>query len=169
MADHVLERRVFIPRARPDVFGFFADPRNLALVNPPGMRLAWLAPPPDVLAAGSVLDFSVRLLGVPVRWRVMIREFDPPYRFVDVQLWGPFSRWEHRHRFAEGAAPDGTGGAGTWVEDRLTYRLPLGALGSLAHAVAAGRSIAAMFDYRARRLVELLGGGAGPRPERAAT
>ena len=34
-----------------------------------------------------------------MRWRVMVREFDPPYRFVDVQLWGPFARWEHRHRF----------------------------------------------------------------------
>ena len=42
------------------------------------------------------------LLGWPIRWRVMIREFDPPYRFVDVQLWGPFARWEHRHRFVAG-------------------------------------------------------------------
>jgi ligand-binding SRPBCC domain-containing protein len=158
MADHVLERRVWLPRPRPDVFGFFADPRNLARVNPPSARLAWLAPPPDVLAAGTILDFRVRLLGLPVRWRVMVREFDPPYRFVDVQLWGPFSRWEHRHRFSEGAAPDGTGRVGTWVEDRVTYRLPLGALGGLAHAVAARRSIAAMFDHRERRLVELFGG-----------
>jgi ligand-binding SRPBCC domain-containing protein len=108
------------------------------------------------------------MLRVPVRWRVMIREFDPPYRFVDVQLHGPFARWEHRHRFAEEPAPDGTGAAGTWVDDRVTYRLPLGLLGNLAHALAARRSIAAMFDYRERRLLELLAGtAASGRPGRA--
>ena len=67
-----------------------------------------------------------------MRWRVMVREFDPPYRFVDVQLWGPFARWEHRHRFDRAAAarrPGGPGITGTWVKDRVTYRLPLGALG----------------------------------------
>ncbi len=84
MIDHVLERRFWVPRPRPEVFEFFADPRSLALVHPPRARLRWLAPPPAALAAGAVLDFSVRLLGLPVRWRVMIREFDRPYRFVDV-------------------------------------------------------------------------------------
>ena len=56
MADHILERRFWLPRARPDVFEFFADPRNLAAVNPPSTRLRWLAPPPERLAAGAVLD-----------------------------------------------------------------------------------------------------------------
>ncbi len=159
MTDHVLERRFWLPRPRSDVFEFFADPGNLVLVNPPAARLSWLAAPPP-LAAGAVLDFSVRLYGVPARWRVMIREFDRPYRFVDVQLWGPFARWEHRHRFVEGPAPGGDAGeSGTWVEDRVTYRLPLGPLGRLAHALGARRQITALFDYRERRLRELLGGG----------
>jgi len=159
MTDHVLDRRFWLPRARPEVFAFFADPRNIALVSPPAARLRWLAPPPGVLAAGAVLDFSARLAGVPARWRVMVRELDTPHRFVDVQLWGPFARWEHRHLFLEGPPPDGESRAGgTWIEDRVTYRLPFGALGGLAHALGARRWIAASFDYRERRLRDLLGG-----------
>ena len=158
MTDHVLERRFWLPRPRPEVFAFFADPRNLALVNPPAVRLRWLAPPPPVLAAGGVLDFSVRLAGIPVHWRVIVRELDAPHRFVDVQLRGPFARWEHRHAFLEEAPPDGTSAApGTWIEDRVVYRLPLGPLGALAHALGAGRRVTAVFDYRERRLRELLG------------
>ena len=157
MADYVLERRCWLPRPRAEVFQFFAEPRNLALVQPPGAHLRWLSAPPAGLAAGAVLDFRVRVLGWPMRWRVMIREFDPPYRFVDVQLLGPFARWEHRHRFVAGPLDEGRPGvAGTWVKDRLTYRLPLGRLGNLAHALAAGRQITAVFDHRDRRLLELL-------------
>jgi ligand-binding SRPBCC domain-containing protein len=159
MADYVMERRVWLPRPRPEVFAFFADPANLALVNPPGSGFAWLAPPPASLAAGAVLDFRVRLGGVPVRWRVFVREFDPPSRFVDAQLWGPFARWEHRHVFVEGP-PEGP--VGTWVEDRVTYRLPGGALGRMAHRLGAGRRIARVFEYRERRLVTLLAGASSP-------
>ena len=154
MADYVIERRLWLPRPRPEVFAFFADPGNLARVSPPPADLRWLAPPPASLGAGAVLDFSIRLGGLRVRWRVFVREFDPPYRFIDAQLWGPFARWEHRHVFVEG--PPG-GPVGTWVEDRVTYRLPLGALGRLAHRLGAGRRIARVFEYRERRLQELLG------------
>jgi ligand-binding SRPBCC domain-containing protein len=82
---------------------------------------------------------------------VIVREFDAPYRFVDAQLNGPFARWEHRHRFTEGAEGEG----GTWVEDRVTYRLPLGPLGRLAHRLGAGGRVRALFEYRDRRLREL--------------
>jgi len=165
MPDHILERRVWLPRPRAEVFEFFADARNLARIHPAWARPRWITSPPTPLAAGAILDF--RSAWLPGRWRVMIREFDPPYRFVDAQLRGPFARWEHRHRFVEGpeqerdGAPSTTGtttGAtplGTWVEDRVTYRLPGAALGRLAHALGAGRRIRRLFDHRDRRLREL--------------
>lgn len=153
MADYILERRVWLPRPRPEVFEFFADPRNLERIHLAWARPRWLAPPPARLAAGVVLDF--RAAGLPGRWRVIVREFDAPFRFVDAQLRGPFARWEHRHRFTEGAAGEG----GTWVEDRVTYRLPLGPLGRLVHTVGAGRQVLQLFDYRDRRLRDLLGRG----------
>ena len=158
MADYVVERRLWLPRPRAEVFAFFADARNFALVNPFSARLRWLSPPPETLSAGAVIDFSVRLAGLPVRWRVFIREFDTPYRFVDVEIWGPFARWEHRHRFGEGPGPEGIAGPpGTWVEDRVTYRLPLGPLGRVAHALGVKRRIAGLFEYRDQRLGERLG------------
>jgi ligand-binding SRPBCC domain-containing protein len=147
MADHVMESRVWLAHPRPRVFAFFADPQNLAQLTPPGLRLSVLTPM-STLSAGAVLDLRVAWLGIPVPWRVYIREYDPPYRFVDVQVRGPWARWEHRHLFLEG---DG----GTWVEDRLTYRPPLGPLGRLAHAVVLGRQVRALWAYRQRRLGEL--------------
>ena len=171
MEDFVLNRRVWLPRPRSEIFAFLADPRNLPAVNPPSTALRWLVPPPAVLVPGALLDFSARAFLLRARWRVMIREFDPPYRFVDVQLRGPFRRWEHLHRCVEGlegeppdAGPvevgarrggNGAGPVGTWVVDRVTYGLPLGPLGLIAHALAVRRQIVGAFDYRARRLREL--------------
>jgi ligand-binding SRPBCC domain-containing protein len=151
MADYILERRVWLPRPRPEVFEFFADPRNLERLHPAWARPRWLTPPPARLAAGVVLDF--RAAGLPGRWRVIVREFDAPFRFVDAQLRGPFARWEHRHRFTDGAEGEG----GTWVEDRVTYRMPLGPLGRLIHAAGAGAQVRRLFDHRDRRLRDLLG------------
>jgi ligand-binding SRPBCC domain-containing protein len=105
---------------------------------------------------GTLLDF--RVPGLPGAWRVIVREFDPPHRFVDAQVRGPFARWEHRHRFVVGPAREEAGAPeGTWVEDRVTYRLPLGPIGRVIHALGAGRRIRRAFEYRDRRLAVLLG------------
>lgn len=151
MADYVLEFRMWLPRSREEVFAFFADPRNVAKVTPPWVGFRARSVPPTPLEAGAVFDYRIRWLGLPLRWRAMIREYDPPYRFVDVQVRGPYARWEHRHLFRAG---DG----GTWMEDRITYRLPLGALGRLFHALWVRRQLAAIFAHRRARLEELFPG-----------
>jgi ligand-binding SRPBCC domain-containing protein len=148
MADYILETRGWLPRPRVAVFAFFADPANLARITPPWLGFRLLPPAPP-MAAGAVFDYRISWLGVPVRWRSFIREFDPPVRFVDVQVRGPYARWEHRHLFLEEAG-------GTWIEDRVTYRLPFGPLGRLAHAVLVRRQLAAVWRYRARRIGELV-------------
>ena len=149
MSGYVFEARVWLGRPRAEVFAFFADPRNLSLLAPPALALT-LENPIETIIAGSVLDFRMSWLGVSVRWRALIREFDPPYRFVDVQVRGPWARWEHRHMFFEA---DG----GTRVEDRVTYQLPFGPLGDLARALFARRTLETLWHYRTRRLGELLG------------
>jgi ligand-binding SRPBCC domain-containing protein len=154
MADYILESRVWLARARTDVFAFFAAAENLVRLTPPSFHLAIVAGPP-ALSTGAVIDLRLSWLGVPVRWRAFIREWDPPYRFVDVQVRGPYARWEHRHRFLEE-------GGGTWVEDRVTYRLPLGPLGRVAHALLVRRQIAAMWRYRTRQLGALVGPVSSP-------
>jgi ligand-binding SRPBCC domain-containing protein len=150
MADFVLESRVWIGRPRPEVFAFFSNPAHIVQITPPAFHLT-LVRAPDVLAAGAVLDMRLRWLGLPVRWRAYIREYDPPFRFVDVQVRGPYARWEHRHRFLEEDEGD------TLIEDRVTYRLPLGPLGRLVHRCGVGRQLQAVWDYRTRRLGELVG------------
>jgi ligand-binding SRPBCC domain-containing protein len=149
MADHVFESRVWLARPRPVVFAFFAEPTALERLTPPSFRLR-LVNRDVTMTTGAVLDFRLRWLGVvPLRWRAFVREWDPPFRFVDVQVRGPYARWEHRHRFLEE-------GGGTWVEDRVTYRLPLGALGSAAHALLVRRQLRELWEYRHRQLAELV-------------
>jgi ligand-binding SRPBCC domain-containing protein len=149
MADHVLVTRVWVGRPRPDVFALFADPSTLSRLTPPSMAVRLLTPA-RTMTAGTVLDYRMRWLGLPVSWRAYIREFDEPYRFMDVQVRGPFARWEHRHRFLEEDA-------GTVIEDRVVYRLPLGGVGRLAHALLVDRQLRAAWDYRTQRLADLLG------------
>lgn len=148
MPDHILESRVWLAKPRPEVFAFFAEPANLARLTPPWYAFRLLTPEAP-LTAGAALDYRVRWLGLPLRCRAFIREWDPPARFVDVQLLGPFDRWEHRHLFLEAQG-------GTWVEDRVTYRLPFGPLGRLGHALLVRRQLAAIWGYRRRRVGELL-------------
>jgi ligand-binding SRPBCC domain-containing protein len=149
MADYVREWRAIVARPRAEVFAFFAEPRNLALVTPAWLGFEVVGTPP-AMAAGAVIDCRLRWLGLPLTWRTFIREFDPPFRFVDVQVRGPYARWEHRHLFVE----DGTA---TRIEDRVTYRPPLGPLGRLAHAVVIRRQLDAIWRYRERRIGELVG------------
>lgn len=148
MADYVVETRMWLAKPRADVFGFFADPTTLSRLTPPRFHLRLLGPA-RTIEAGDVLDYRLAWFGVPLRWRAFIREYDAPFRFVDVQVQGPFARWEHRHRFLEE-------GGGTWVEDRVTYRLPLGPLGRAAHAVLVRHELASVWAYRRRRIGELL-------------
>jgi ligand-binding SRPBCC domain-containing protein len=148
MADYIVESRMWLPKPRADVFAFFADPANLVRVAPPSLGLRLLGPPP-AMRAGTTFDMGLRWVGIPLRWRVFVREYDPPYRFLDVQVRGPYARWEHRHIFLSEAE-------GTTVEDRIVYRLPLGALGKLAHVLFVQRQLQAMWRYRRRKISELL-------------
>lgn len=154
MPDYIRESRVWVARPRDAVFAFLADPRNLPRLTPPwlGFRIVGEVP---AMAAGAVLDSRIRWLGVPLRWRAFIREWDPPVRFVDVQVRGPYARWEHRHLFL-------TEGDGTWIEDRVTYRLPFGPLGRIAHALLVRAQLDAIWRYRERR-IEAVVGPARPR------
>jgi ligand-binding SRPBCC domain-containing protein len=148
MADYILESRVWLAKPRAEVFAFFAEPANLALITPPWLRFRLQGAAPT-LTTFAVLDYRLAWLGLPLRWRAFIREWDPPARFVDVQVRGPYDRWEHRHLFLEERA-------GTWMEDRVTYRLPLGPLGGALHAAVVARQLAAIWSYRRRRIGELI-------------
>jgi ligand-binding SRPBCC domain-containing protein len=86
---------------------------------------------------------------VPVTWRTRIERWEPPHCFVDVQLSGPFARWEHTHTFRVHAG-------GTLIGDRVDYRMPFGVLGAIAQRVLIGRDLERIFDYRRDALARLL-------------
>ena len=148
MADYIVESRMWLPKPRADVFAFFTDPTNLIRVTPPWLGLRLVKAPPS-LSAGAVLDLRVTWLGLPLRWRTYIREYDPPFRFLDVQVQGPYARWEHRHVFLSEEH-------GTTIEDRIVYRLPLGPLGRLAHVTVVKRQLQSIWTYRHRQVAKLL-------------
>ncbi len=148
-SERVLERCQVVPVDLEDAFAFFADPWNLEAITPPWLRFRILEAP-RTLERGSLLEYRLRLFGVPIRWRTEIVEWRPPYGFTDVQLSGPYRRWEHTHRLAP---VDG----GTEISDHVVYRLPLEPLSGLLAPVTVRPWLAEIFDFRARRMTACLG------------
>jgi ligand-binding SRPBCC domain-containing protein len=140
--ERVLERsqRLDVPAER--AFAFYGDARNLEAITPPWLRFRVTSAPPGQLHGGALIEYRLRLHGVPVRWRTRIVVWEPPVRFVDVQLSGPYALWEHTHTFEPAA------GGGLEIRDRVRYRIPLGPLGDLAHALFVRRDLERIFDYR---------------------
>jgi ligand-binding SRPBCC domain-containing protein len=135
------------------VFGFFAEARNLEAITPPLLRFTVVTPEPIDMQVGTLIEYRLRLHGLPLRWLTSIQAWDPPHRFVDVQLRGPYALWHHTHELE----PDGAGG--TRMRDTVRYELPFGPLGALAHRVLVRRDLEAIFAFRAERVAALLASG----------
>ena len=148
---HVLERtqRVELPIER--IFEFYGDARNLETLTPPWMGFHVITPEPIEMRPGAIIDYRVNVHGLPLRWRTRIEAWEPPTRFVDVQLRGPYSRWEHTHTFQ----PDGADAV--LIGDRVRYVLPLGPLGEIAHVALVKRDLKRIFDYRELAVSRALG------------
>ena len=147
---HVLRREQRIPGGPDSSFGFFADAGNLEAITPPWLGFRIVTPRPIEMRAGTLIEYRLRLHGVPVSWLTRIEEWEPGMRFVDAQLTGPYKLWHHTHEFA----PDGEGG--TIMRDTVRYALPYGPLGELAHGLFVARDLDAIFDFRTRRVAEAL-------------
>jgi uncharacterized protein YbjT (DUF2867 family)/ligand-binding SRPBCC domain-containing protein len=142
MPTHTLLASQLIPRPLDDVFAFFSRPENLGRITPPWMEFEIVSPDRD-MRTGLVIDYTLHAFpGVPSRWRAGIAEYLPPHTFTDVQIDGPYRRWEHQHRFAQV-------GEGTRVDDRIEFELPLGRLGGLASGLVEAQ-LEQIFTYRAR-------------------
>jgi ligand-binding SRPBCC domain-containing protein len=148
-AHHVFRNETFIPRARAETFAFFAAAENLERITPPELRFEISSAVPIAMAAGTRIEYRLRLFGVPFAWSTLISTWEPGVVFVDEQLRGPYAQWIHTHRFYDAAG-------GTRVTDEVRYRLPLFPLGEVALPLVR-RQIGRIFSYRAIRLKELLG------------
>jgi len=149
---HVLRREQHLSKPPEKSFAFFGDAHNLEDITPPWLGFRVVTPRPIAMGPGTLIEYRLRLHGLPIRWRTQIAVWDPPRRFVDVQLDGPYRLWHHTHEFE----PEGEG---TRMTDVVRYALPLGPLGEIAHAVLVRRDVEAIFDHRAEAIPALLDGG----------
>ncbi len=149
---YVLERaqRLELPPER--AFELYADAFNLEAITPPWLGFRVVTPRPIEMRPGALIDYRLRLHGIPIRWRTRIEAWEPPARFVDVQLSGPYTLWEHAHTFE----PEGA--SAVVIRDRIRYALPLGPVGRLAHSLLVRRDLERIFDYRQRAVAARLDG-----------
>ncbi len=129
-----------------EVFPFFADPRNLEAITPPWLRFELKARGNLEMRRGLKIDYRLRLHGVPFSWQSEITVWDPPLRFVDEQVRGPYRLWRHDHRFEE---KDGL----TLVRDHVDYAVPGG---WLVQNLVVGREVEKIFEFRRRTLEKIL-------------
>jgi ligand-binding SRPBCC domain-containing protein len=114
-------------------------------MTPPWLHFEILTKGPIEMEEGALIDYRIRLRGVPLRWQTRIEVWDPPRRFVDIQVKGPYRRWHHEHVFE----PRDNG---TLCSDRVDYSV-LG--GTLMDRLFVRRDVEKIFEFRRKKLLEL--------------
>jgi ligand-binding SRPBCC domain-containing protein len=136
------ESQLWLSQPRSKVFAFFSDPQNLDLITPPWLHFRTSTEDPGEMRRGAVMVHRLRIHGFPLRWRSKITEWDPPARFVDEQISGPYRLWIHEHRFEEREG-------GTLVQDRVRYAVPFD---FLIHRSFIRPDIERIFAWREKKL-----------------
>lgn len=148
LQEEVLEREQWFAESPEQLFPFFADTHNLEAITPDFLRFRVVRVSTPRIDEGTLIDYRLRLRGIPISWRSRIEEWQPSHRFVDSQVRGPYALWHHTHTFE-------SSGGGTLMRDRVRYRVPFGAAGRLLAGGLVRRDLDAIFDYRRERLREL--------------
>ena len=142
---------LWLPAPRQEVFSFFADATNLERITPAFLRFRLITPAPITMRAQALIQYRLRLRGVPLRWTTEIRRWEPPDEFVDTQLRGPYAKWVHTHTFAD---EDG----GTLIRDHVEYALPVpGPLSRVVNALLVAPDTKRIFRFRHEAMAEAFG------------
>lgn len=152
-----LRRNIVVSAARQEVFSFFTDALNLDRITPPFLRFRVLSQRPIEMQARTRIEYALRLHGIPLRWVSEITVWEPPERFVDLQIRGPYRWWHHEHRFEDL-------GDSTKVIDEVEYSCPGG---RLIHALFVRRDLQRIFAYRQLRLAAIFATESGNRDSRS--
>ena len=147
-----LSSEVRVARRTSDLFPFFSDAFNLERLTPPWLRFQVLTPRPIRMQVGTRIEYRLRVRGVPIRWISEITAWEPPHRFVDRQVKGPYRLWIHEHRFRDS-------GDGAICEDTVRYAVWGGAV---VNWLGAERDVKRILDYRRAKLLEIFSPGGDP-------
>jgi hypothetical protein len=150
MTPFIFRAEQYVPRPLGEVFEFFSKAENLQELTPSWLHFRILQVNPSPVRQGTLIRYSLRWRVFPIRWTTEITEWDPPHRFVDVQLKGPYKLWHHEHRFA-------AEGSGTRISDEVQYALPFGPLGLIAHRLKVKKDVETIFAYRKEVVTRLFG------------
>ena len=131
----------FVPSDLDTVFEFFSRPENLEKITPSSMGFNIITPTPIDMKEGTIIDYTVKIKGVPMRWRTMITSYKKNEYFVDEQLKGPYSYWHHKHTFKEVEG-------GVLIIDEITYALPIQAFRLIVHPVLIKPQLNQIFNFR---------------------
>jgi len=149
---HEFQTELWLPLPPEDLFTFFADAANLDALTPPWLHFHIVTPRPITMREGALIDYRLRVRGIPLCWRTRINVWLPPHRFVDEQLRGPYRQWIHEHTFEPRAD-------GTLARDVVHYAVPFD---FIAHRWLIRPDVEKIFQYRTEALQQRF--GKGPRP-----
>jgi ligand-binding SRPBCC domain-containing protein len=142
-----LKRQQIVSTDMETCWKFFSSPQNLAVITPAYMRFTVLTEQPEKVYEGLIIAYSVSpVLRIPLKWVTEIKYVKENRFFVDEQRKGPYSLWHHEHHFEQ--VEDGV-----LMTDIVSYSLPYGWIGRLAHRLFVKRQLEEVFDYR-RKIVE---------------
>ncbi len=147
MKTYTLHREQFLPISLPDAWKFFSMPSNLAKITPEDLSFVVVTKLEDeTIYDGMLIEYRVKpLFGITMKWITEIGKVTAPHVFTDKQLKGPYALWEHTHTFKEVKG-------GVHMTDDVLYALPLGVLGTIAHAILVKNKLKNIFDFRAETL-----------------
>lgn len=145
MAEHIIDQSFTIGQSKEDIFEFFASAENLERLTPPWLNFKILSALPIDMDAGTVIEYQIKLHGIPIRWESEITLWDPPHNFCDVQRKGPYRKWVHEHIFE-------TSDVGTLVRDRVNYEV-IG--GNLINKLFVRKDLEKIFNYRQATLLSI--------------
>jgi len=143
MKIYCLSKSQIVKRPLQEVFDFFKRPENLAKITPKSLGFKILTPLPLKMREGMIIDYTVKPVLIRIHWRTLITAYEPPYKFIDEQMKGPYIFWHHTHTFEEVDE-------GTKIKDEVRYVIPFGWLGQMVHALLIKRQLESIFDFRTK-------------------
>lgn len=149
---HLTFKQCF-PISLATAWDFFSSPNNLVKITPDDMafKVTSAFDPQQQMYPGMIITYKVSpILGINLNWMTEITQVEHEKYFIDEQRFGPFQFWHHQHHFK--AIPNGVE-----MTDILTYGLPMGILGQMAHGLMVGNKIKSIFDFREKKTIELFG------------